>query len=131
MDFLSERVNDAGVFQRVKVDHGDKDQWLGSCAVDCVLQIAVNLHRDGLAAVCAAGEQRTDYFFLPELPLHEGRRDRVDPSGRVNLFPGVDGDAVRGRLDRHRVGPGHLAALVAEEEGHMLFQLGDDLLGAQ
>ena len=35
-------------------------------------------------------QDRESYLFFSKLPLHEGRRDRVDPSGSVDLFAGAE-----------------------------------------
>ena len=83
---------------------------------------------DGLAAVATDCFDLETQVFLPELPLHEGRRDRVDRSGGVELFPRAESDLVGRLFHRDRVSPGHLALLIAEQEGQAVFQfLQDDL----
>jgi hypothetical protein len=69
---------------------------------------------DGFTAVPAGRLDLDTQIFLPELPLHEGRRYRVDRSGRVEVFPRAESDLVGCLLHRHGVGPHHLALLVAE-----------------
>jgi hypothetical protein len=92
------------------------------------MQVAVQLDMDGLVTM---GTDRIDLagdIFLSQLPLHEGRRNRVDRSSRVDLLAGVEPDAVRCRLSRHRISPNDLASLVAKEERHPFLQLVQDFL---
>ncbi len=51
-----------------------------------MVQIAVQLDPDRLAAVSAFGMNLTGEKGAPESPLHEGRRDRVGRSGCVYFF---------------------------------------------
>ena len=53
------------------------------------------------------------YCFFSELPLHEGRRNRVDPSGGVNLLAATERDEMGCLFNSHRVRPGHSALFVS------------------
>ena len=64
--------------------------------------------------------------FVSQLPLHEGRRNRVNRSGRIDLLACAERDAMRRAVNRHRIGPRDRALLVPEDERHMLFQFVQD-----
>ncbi len=72
------------------------------------MQITINLEVDRLAAMATGSLDGEGQVFLAELPLHEGRRNRVDRSGGVEFFPRTERDLVGGFVHRHRVSPGHL-----------------------
>jgi hypothetical protein len=78
------------------------------------VQIAIDLDMNRLVAMDADRIDLEVRLFFAELPLHEGRRDRVYRSGRVDLFASAEMDAVRRGLGSHRVGPNDLAFLVSE-----------------
>jgi hypothetical protein len=78
------------------------------------MQVAIDLDMDRLVAMGADRIDLERKLFFAELPLHEGRRDRVYRSGRVDLFAAAEMDAMWRGLSRHRVGPNDLPLLVSE-----------------
>jgi hypothetical protein len=91
-----------------------------------IVQFTVHFNTDFFSAVATFTLNGECYFVCSELPLHEGRRNRVDPSGSVDLLAGTECDALRRFVCRHRVCPGHGALFVAKEESQILFQLVQD-----
>jgi hypothetical protein len=63
-------------------------------------------------------DQRRDRLGS-QLPLHEGRRQRVERSGCVQSLLTVQRDSMGSRLDGDRVGPGDHAVPIAKEEGQV------------
>lgn len=74
-----------------------------------VIQLAVDFKAQRLVAVATFGFDPYRKKFFAELPLHEGRGDRIHRSGGVDLFAGAEGQAVWCARCRHRVSPLDLA----------------------
>jgi len=85
--------------------------------------LAVHLDLDFFSAMSAFGLDGKSQVLFSELPLHEGRRNRVDASGSVNFLAAAESDAVGGWLRSDGISPGHRPLLISEEESHVLFQL--------
>jgi len=81
----SKRVDDAGILQRGEIDQRDEDQRLGITWWDRVIQLAIQLDLQWLSATSAFRMDGDCQTLFSKLPLHEGRRDRVDPSSREGL----------------------------------------------
>jgi hypothetical protein len=90
------------------------------------IQLAINLQAQGALAVPALGIDQHREGFFAELPLHEGRGDRIHRSGRVDLLAGGEGQAVWRMCGGHRIGPFDLAREIAKQEGHVSFQVVQD-----
>lgn len=61
--------------------------------------------------------------FLSQLPLHEGRRYRVDRSGGIDLLSGAEFDAVGRLIACHRISPGDCSLVIPKQESQVLFQI--------
>ena len=78
-----------------------------------MIQLTVDLQMQWLAAVGALGRHHNGQRFATQLPLHEGRRNRVDGSSCVSLLTSAKGDAVRRLGSSDGIGPGNRSPLVA------------------
>ena len=86
-----------------------------------MVQLTVDLQMQWLSTVRALGGYDDGQGFATQLPLHEGRRNRVDRSSRVPLLAGAKGNLMWRLSCGHGVGPGDRTMLVPEQEGHVLF----------
>ena len=102
---------------------GQEDQGVRPIIVYSERHVAAEgeLHRTG--TVAARGLKGYRERFLPQLPLHEGRREGVLRSSRVELFARAESQAMRRRLHRDGIGPGDCAMLVPNQEEELLLQL--------
>ena len=79
----------------------------------------VDLQGHRPAAVIALGMDGQGEGCLPELPLHEGRREGVFRSGSVEALAAVEGDGVgRGFRRRHHEIAFVLTILVVNDDEH-------------
>ena len=83
----SEGVNNAGIFQGAEIDIRDENQWLGAWFRDGVLEITVHLDPYFFSTVGAFCSNGQGQLTFEQLPLHEGRRNRVDTSSGVYFLP--------------------------------------------
>jgi len=83
------------------------------------VEIAVDLYFHCSGAVGAFCLDNDRYEFLSELPLHEGRRKRVDRSGGVKLFARMKPQMVRRFFNRHGIGPFNFPSGVSEDKCHV------------
>ena len=116
----SKRVDDAGILHWVEIDQWDKDQRFGILFLYGEIQLAVYLHDHRLStasAFCMNGHRQGAFS---KLPLHEGRRYRVDPSSCIGLLTAVESHPVRRAVDRHRIGPGNTFGATAIQKCHTL-----------
>ena len=65
---------------------GTKTTGLGALGEDTSVQVAVDLECASAAAVRALGFDGQGQRFAAQVPLHEGRRYRVDRSSGVDLL---------------------------------------------
>ena len=110
----SEGIDDAGLVELYCIDKRDKNPHTDLLIGNPVLQVAVDGNLDGISAALALApdDKRERPFY--QLPLHEGQRQGVDGSGRVDLLARAERHVVRRRLRGHRVGPGNLTMPVPE-----------------
>ena len=90
------------------------------------VQFAVHFQVQRRVTVPALGLDGDGQFFLSKLPLHEGRRNCVGCSGRIQLFAGAECHRMRGLIDRHGVGPCDGTGGIAEQESHGVLQFIQD-----
>ncbi len=110
----SEGIDDAGLVERYHVHHRDEHPHAALLVGDPVSQVAVDGNLDGVSTVLAFApdDERERPFY--QLPLHEGQRQGVDGSGRIDLLARAERHVVRRRFCGHRVGPGNLTTLIPE-----------------
>ncbi len=96
---------------------------IGSRFHDVIVQIAVHFEMDRFATMRARRLDGKRQWLFSQLPLHEGRRNRVYRSSRVRLFAGAKGDVMGRLVHGHGIRPGDRALLVSEQKGHVLLQL--------
>ena len=114
----SKRVDDAGIYHWVEIDHWDKDQRVGMLFLDSEIQLAVYLHDHRLSttsAFCMDGHRQGVSL---KLPLHEGRRYRVNPSSCKGLFTAIESNPVGCAVDRYRISPGNTFGATAIQKCH-------------
>jgi hypothetical protein len=121
--FLSEGINDVGFFQTTEIDLRNKNERAAFLVLAMPIHGAINLQ---LQRPMTVGTFRGDMdgqvpFF--QSPLHEGRSEGVDRSGGVDLFPGVEGNKMRGLFNCQGIGPGDLSQLIPVKESQMFFQI--------
>jgi hypothetical protein len=112
----SERIDDAWVLQRVEIHRWHEDQRPCIRVADGVSQVAVYFNLDFFptaGAFCLDGKRQQ---FVSELPLHEGRRNRVDRSGSVNALTAAERHALGRGCGRDRVGPQNCSRFVPVQE---------------
>ena len=81
---------------------------------------------DELHRFTALGAGGSDLYFegaLPQLPLHEGRRNRVFRSGGVESLAAAKLYLVRRPVDGHWVSPGDSPGWISEDKGHAFLEL--------
>lgn len=86
-----------------------------------MIHLRIHLNAYFLSAVSASSLEYECYLFFSQLPLHEGRRNRVDPSGSVDLLTGTKREAMGSRFDCHRVRPDYGTLFISIEKGQLLF----------
>ena len=123
---VSERIDDAFGFKLKQIYVRYKDDRLAAFLLHAELQLAVDHDFHGLSAMNAFSIDDNRNVFLPQSPLHEGRRKRVNSSGRVQLFAGVKGHVMRRFINSYRVGPNNFSLVVSEQKCHMLLQVVQD-----
>ena len=101
----SERFDNARFLKFKQVDVRNKNQGFIFIVDQLVLQVAIYLKRDGLAAMGATGINPNLQAIFPKSPLHEGRRHGVGRSGRVDRFSCLKCNKVRGKGGRYRIRP--------------------------
>ena len=87
--------------------------------MDLIIQVAVYLDVQGFLAVTTFGFDLKAQAFFSQLPLHEGRRNRVYCSSRINLLSRAESNPVRGGVNRHRICPGDRYPIAAVEKFHV------------
>ena len=100
-----------------------ENQRRGISVVDGGFQVAVQGNMHWFGAMAALGADFYGQGFFAELPLHEGRRDGVLRSGRVDDLSGAELQLVRGRRGGDRISPEHRALWVAKQKEQILFQV--------
>jgi hypothetical protein len=81
--FLSKGFDDVGIFQTADIHIGNKDNGTAVLFCTAAIHIAVDLHLHGDFAVRTFRFNLYDHVFLPQSPLHEGRRESVRCSGGI------------------------------------------------
>ncbi len=125
--FFSKGLDDVGIFQVTEIHVGDKDNRVTVRFRATAIHIAVDLQLHRTFAVGAFRVNPNDYLFLPQLPLHEGRRERVHRSSGIQPLPRFEDDSVRGFFHGHRVGPDDLPLLVPAKKGQVFLQLAQNI----
>ena len=116
----SKGVDDAGILHWVEIDQWDKDQRFGILFLYGVIQLAVYLHDHRLSTTSAFSMNGHRQGAFLKLPLHEGRRYRVDPSSCKCLLTAVESHPVGRAVDRHWIGPGNTFGATAIQKCHTL-----------
>ncbi len=81
--FLSKGIDDVGIFQTAEIHLGDEDNGTAIRFQAAAIHCAVDLHLHGSFTVGAFRFNLNAHLFLPQMPLHEGRRESVHRSGGV------------------------------------------------
>ena len=119
----SKRIDDARIAQPGKVDQRRGHQRLGAGLGHPIIQVPIDLHVQRPAAVRTLGRERDGSEFWPQAPLHEGSRNRVDGSSRIQCFARIGPEAMRRPRRRHRISPHDRACFVSKQKGQMLFEI--------
>ena len=114
----SKRVDDTGVLQWVEIDQWDKDQRAGIMLLYCVIQVAIYLNDYWLSTTSAFRVNGHCQGVFLKLPLHEGRRYRVNPSSCKGLDTTVESHPVGRAVDCYRIRPGDPLRATAIQKGH-------------
>lgn len=123
-------VDDRRGFETAPVDHGFEDQRVFSTLDDPVIQLAIDNELHRFTAEGAGGSDLDFEGALPQLPLHEGRRNRVFSSSSVQAFAGAEDEVLRGLIDGCRKGPRDLRTIPAREEEQVPLEILHDLVGS-
>ena len=117
---LSKSIDDAGILQSVEIDQGHEDQRVSILLLYDVIKMAVQIDHQRLSATstfCMYGDCQ---LLFPELSLHEGRSNCINPSSCKGLFTAIKNQPVRGRVDRHWICPGDTFKATAVQKRHAL-----------
>lgn len=89
-------------------------------------EIGVDLQTDRNATVGAFGIDHRLQVLAPQSPLHEGRRNRVDPSSSKEALTVIERDPMRGLFCGYRVSPIDVSSVPPVKERQPCVQLIED-----
>ena len=87
------------------------------------IHILVNFQLHGSLTVNALADHPDTNRFIPQFPLHEGRRKGVHRSSGIQLLTGIKGNKMRSFFNRTRIGPDDLTLVISDQEGQVFFQV--------
>jgi hypothetical protein len=121
--FLSEHIDDVGVFQMGEINVGNEDNGTAIRFRATAVHITVDLQQHGAFAVRAFRFNLNSHVLLSQPPLHEGRCKRVCCSSGIQPLSRIKTDSVRGFFNRHRISPDDLPLLIPVQESQVFFQI--------
>jgi len=124
---VSVPVDDGWIRECAPVHGGLEDQWVWAAPRDPMIELAVDDELELLATVGAGGFDFDLEEAVAQVPLHEGRRDRVLRSGGVESFSGAEDEMVLGRFDSDRKRPRDVGAVSAHEEKAIALEIVHDV----
>ena len=84
--------------------------------LNIAIHFIINFDDDRFITVHTHRIYRDGKRFFLQAPLHEGRCNRIDRSGGVNVFAGAECQLVRCFVSCHRIRPENLTFVIANQK---------------